>query len=108
MDLMELLGQYSTEWYTYSHDPQSNAKRRSSKSKEVHMRSSSRFVSVAASFVTTLSIILLVSVAASAYTLVTRSGRRIQIPAQFTINANALTYEVAPGITVTLQLAAID
>lgn len=48
------------------------------------------------------------TVAASAYTIVMRGGRRVQIPAQFSVTKTTLTYQVSPDIQVTLQLAAID
>jgi hypothetical protein len=44
----------------------------------------------------------------SAYTVVMRGGKRIEIPAKFLVTATTLTYETAPGIQVTLQIAAID
>ena len=47
-------------------------------------------------------------VAASAYTVIMRSGRRVEIPATFIVTGGTLTYEAAPGINVTLQLANID
>lgn len=46
--------------------------------------------------------------AANAYTIVMRSGRRVEIPNTFTLTKSALTYETAPGIQVTLQLVGID
>jgi hypothetical protein len=54
------------------------------------------------------SIALLLCVTANAYTIVMRGGRRLEIPAQFTVTKNTLTYEAAAGIQVTLQIAAID
>jgi hypothetical protein len=59
-------------------------------------------------FLLSLWVILLVSVMASAYTIVMRGGKRIEIPAQFTVTRTTLSYEVASGINVTLQMAAID
>src|SRR5207245_7120052 len=59
-------------------------------------------------FLLSLSVILLVSVMASAYTIVLRGGKRIEIPAQFIVTRTTLSYEVASGINVTLQMAAID
>ena len=44
----------------------------------------------------------------SAYTVVMRGGKRIEIPAKFTVTNSTLTYEVSPGIQVTLATAAID
>src|SRR5262245_16291336 len=46
--------------------------------------------------------------AVNAYTIVMRDGRRVEIPAQFSVDERTLTYEVAPGIQVTVQLAAVD
>lgn len=51
---------------------------------------------------------LLVSVAASAYTIVLKSGRHIEIPAGFTVTPLTLTYEAAPGINITLLMATVD
>jgi len=62
----------------------------------------------AAPFLLSLCVILLVSVMASAYTIVMRGGKRIEIPAQFTVTRTTLSYEVASGINVTIQMAAID
>lgn len=42
------------------------------------------------------------------YTVVMRDGRRIEIPDHFSVSRAALTYEVAPGIQVTIMLANID
>ncbi len=50
---------------------------------------------------------LIVSVA-NAYTIVMKGGRRVEIPSKFIVTKSTLTYEVQPGIQVTLQLAAID
>jgi hypothetical protein len=52
--------------------------------------------------------LLLLPVAASAYTVVMRSGRRVEIPDNFIVTRTTLTYEAAPGINVTLQLSTID
>lgn len=51
---------------------------------------------------------LLLPVAACAYTIVLRSGRRIEIPAQFTLTKLTLTYEASPGINITLLVSSID
>jgi hypothetical protein len=37
-----------------------------------------------------------------------RGGRRVEIPAQFFATASTLTYEVSPGVQVTIAMAAID
>jgi hypothetical protein len=52
--------------------------------------------------------ILLISVAASAYTIVLKSGRHIEIPSSFTVTSLTLTYEAAPGLNVTLMMSTID
>jgi hypothetical protein len=53
--------------------------------------------------------ILIVSVnAADAYTLVLRSGRRMEVPNNFVVSGLTLTYEATAGIQVTVQLASID
>jgi hypothetical protein len=46
--------------------------------------------------------------AVSAYTVVMRGGKRIEIPSKFLVTTRTLTYEAGPGIQITLQLAAID
>jgi hypothetical protein len=51
---------------------------------------------------------LLLNVVACAYTIVLRSGRRIEIPASFTLTKLTLTYESAPGINITLLMSSID
>lgn len=55
-----------------------------------------------------LALFLLLPAAAAAYTIVLRGGRRVEIPATFTVTKWTLTYEAAPGINVTLQMATID
>lgn len=51
---------------------------------------------------------LLMSVVASAYTIVLKSGRRLEIPQNFTVTPLTLTYTPAPGMNVTLQMSVID
>lgn len=53
-------------------------------------------------------LILLFVCTASAYTVVMRGGKRVEVPANFSVTATTLTYEAGPGIQITLQLAAID
>lgn len=53
-------------------------------------------------------LILLFVCTASAYTIVMRGGKRIEIPAKFQVTATTITYEAGPQIQITLQLAAID
>jgi hypothetical protein len=53
-------------------------------------------------------LLLIYSIAASAYTLVFRGGLRSEIPDEFTLTRTTLTYEVAPGITKTILVKLID
>lgn len=46
--------------------------------------------------------------AASAYTLVMRGGRRVEIPEAFELTRATLTYEAAPGVNITLPLDHVD
>ena len=52
--------------------------------------------------------LLLAPLAASAYTIVLKGGRRIEIPASFIVTPLTLTYEAAPGINVTLLISTVD
>jgi len=61
-----------------------------------------------ARIVSVLALACLLAVTASAYTVVMKGGRRIEIPSSFVVTAATLTYEVSPGIQITLNLAAID
>lgn len=53
-------------------------------------------------------LLVFTATAASAYTVVMRNGRTVEIPNTFTLTKSTLTYETAPGIQVTIQLASID
>ena len=53
-------------------------------------------------------LLIFTATAAGAYTVVMRNGRRVEIPNTFTVTKSTLTYETAPGIQVTIQLAGID
>lgn len=53
-------------------------------------------------------LMLLVVVTASAYTIVMRDGRRLEIPSRFVVTPSTLTYEVQAGIQITLQMSTID
>jgi hypothetical protein len=44
----------------------------------------------------------------SAYTIVMKSGRHIEIPETFTVTRDALTYEATPGMRVILPLSNVD
>ena len=52
--------------------------------------------------------LLLLTATASAYTIVFRSGQRLEIPDQFTVTNTTLTYEISPGFNKTLILSIID
>ena len=59
--------------------------------------------------VTTATVLsLLFAISASAYTLVFRDGRRIDISDNFTVTRTTLTYEISPGFSRTVQVAVID
>jgi hypothetical protein len=51
---------------------------------------------------------LMLVVTASAYTVVMRGGKRIEIPSHFLVTTTTLTYEVVEGVQITVQMAAID
>jgi len=53
-------------------------------------------------------LLLACAVTASAYTLVFRDGRRLEIPSEFTLTRTTLTYEASPGFSKTMQLILID
>ena len=53
-------------------------------------------------------LLIFTATAASAYTIVMRNGRRVEIPNTFTTTKSTLTYETAPGIQITIQLTSID
>ena len=53
-------------------------------------------------------ILVAATASASAYTIVMRDGRRVEIPNQFVLTSSTLTYEVTPGFQVTIQLNTVD
>jgi len=53
-------------------------------------------------------LLLALSVAASAYTIVLRDGRRIEVTSDFALTKSTLTYELAPGISRTVPLILVD
>lgn len=55
-----------------------------------------------------LALLVLLPVAASAYTVILRNGRSVQIPAVFSVTSAGITYEHAPGLYVTIQMNSID
>lgn len=58
-------------------------------------------------FIAVLFLVLTTTVA-NAYTIVMRDGRKIEIPNTYMVTGSTLTYETAPGIQVTIQLASVD
>src|SRR5260370_20634294 len=53
-------------------------------------------------------VMLFITAAADAYTLVLYGGKRMEIPANFVVTTTAVTYEVSPGVNITVELATID
>jgi hypothetical protein len=51
---------------------------------------------------------LLLAITASAYTLVFKDGRRVDIPSEFTLTTTTLTYEISPGFNRTFSVALLD
>lgn len=74
------------------------------------LRSGSRngFILLLERLVLALALAVLLPVAASAYTVVLRSGRYVDIPASFNVTRAGITYEYAPGLYVTIQMTSID
>jgi hypothetical protein len=59
-------------------------------------------------FITCLLLTLLLASPAAGYTLVMRGGRRVEIADNFRLSGAQLTYEAAPGVSVTLPLGLVD
>lgn len=59
-------------------------------------------------FIMAVVFLVLTATVASAYTIVMRNGRRVEIPNEFTITASTLTYTVGSGIQITIQLSGVD
>ena len=72
------------------------------------MRSFSRIGRTAQRLLFIVCVSLSCAVMASAYTIVMRDGRRVQIPDRFEVTKTTLTYEVSPGFQVTLQVSSIN
>ena len=72
------------------------------------MRSLRRLRREASRIVFVACLMLLFVITANAYTVVMRNGRRVEIPEHFVVTKTTLTYEVSPGIQITLLMAAID
>lgn len=58
--------------------------------------------------VTVLAFVCIVTATVNAYTVIMRGGRRVEISSTFFVTTSTLTYEVSPGVQVTLNLAAVD
>lgn len=67
-----------------------------------------RLARPAVRIVSLVMITVLFATVVSAYTVVMRDGRRIEIPSRFEVSQHTLTYEVSSGVQITLALAAID
>lgn len=67
-----------------------------------------RVIRRASRSVCVFTLVLLLPVVAAAYTVVLRSGRRIEIPSQFTVTPLTLTYERSQGINITILISSID
>jgi hypothetical protein len=74
----------------------------------IEMRHLHTFLQLAMHSLATACLLVLFAGAACAYTIVLRDGRRVEIPAQFSVTKTTLTYEVAPGFQKSLLMAAID
>lgn len=57
---------------------------------------------------TAVVLLSMLAITASAYTLVLRNGRRMEIPSEFSLTRTTLTYEISPGFNRTMQLILVD
>ena len=58
--------------------------------------------------VSIVALMCVVAISVSAYTVVMRNGRRVEVGSRFVVTRSTLTYEVSPGFQITLQMQAID
>lgn len=72
------------------------------------MREFERLISLGRRLVSAMCLLFVLAVTANAYSVVMRSGKRIEIPDRFNVTNLTLTYETAPGFWVTLQMSTID
>jgi hypothetical protein len=72
------------------------------------MRVLSKFKRAASRILFLSALTVLLFATANAYTIVMRGGRRIEIPSRFVVTPSTLTYEVSPGVQITLEMATID
>ena len=71
-------------------------------------RSGFHFRIVLVKLVVAVALFVTLAITASAYTVVFRDGRRMEIPSEFTLTKTTLTYEISPGFTKTLLVALLD
>lgn len=57
---------------------------------------------------TSVALVFVLAITASAYTLVLRNGQRVDIPDDFLLTRTTLTYEISPGFNKTMLLTLID
>lgn len=72
------------------------------------MRDFERLTSLGRRLVAAICVSFVLAVTANAYSVVMRSGKRVEIPDRFNVTNLTLTYETSPGFWVTLQMSAID
>ena len=72
------------------------------------MKDYERLISLGRRLVAAICFLFVLAVTVNAYSIVMRSGKRIEIPEAFNVTNLTLTYETAPGFWVTLQMSAID
>src|ERR1051325_8608442 len=58
--------------------------------------------------VASAALLLIFAATSAAYTIVFRSGERLEIPDEFTLTRATLTYEMAPGFNKTMLVTLID
>jgi hypothetical protein len=72
------------------------------------MRNFKALISLGRHLISAACLIFVLAATTNAYSIVMRGGKRIEIPAQFSVTNMTLTYEAAPGFWITLQMAAVD
>lgn len=72
------------------------------------MQSSHAITRIPVRIVSAFVFVCLLTTTANAYTVIMRGGRRVEIPSSFVMTTSTLTYEVSPGVQITLNVAAID
>jgi hypothetical protein len=74
------------------------------------LRSGSRngFTRALKSALASVALLILLPLAASAYTVILHNGRSVEIPDGFSLTRAGITYEYASGLYVTIQMTSID